>query len=558
MKRFVQLIEELDHTTSTNRKIDFIVKYLSEVEDNSAIWAIFFLIGKRVKRGISSRLLVKIAYRSLDIPKWLFNESITAVGDTSEAISLLLDLELTETVKEYLFHEWIEKRIIPLQKMDEEKQKRVIKKWWDQCTREEIFVLNKLITGGFYSRIGVSKGIVLRALEKISEIPKNKLQYRLMGNWQPTTDFYRNTLISTDTTDVDLSQPYPFFLASPLHESLETLGLVNDWVFEHKWDGIRAQIIKRKGKIFIWSRGEEIITESFPEIIKEIQKVKEDFIIDGELLAYHKNEPLAFSVLQRRIGRIGKNISKKILDEAPVRLMAYDLLELDGKDIRENPLEIRRKLLENLLNENKTRIIYSKGLSANSWEEVKQLRKESREAYAEGLVIKRLISTYQIGRKRGDWWKFKVDPLSLDVVMIYVQAGSGKRANFFTDYTFAVWSSDKKELLPIGKSYKGLTDDEIKELDNWIRKNTNEKFGPVRSVKPEQIFELGFDNVLENKRVKSGISLRFSRILRWRKDKILREINTIDDARELLKYTGKTEINSKGKGKSRSLNSFLR
>ncbi|MFW9929858.1 MAG: ATP-dependent DNA ligase [Candidatus Thorarchaeota archaeon] len=540
MKRFIQLIDDMDNTTSTNRKIDILTEYLSEIDDESAIWAIFFLLGKRIKRGISSRLLVEIAYKSLDLPKWLFNESITAVGDTSEAISLLLDLDSPDEKKDHTLSYWIEKRIIPLQKMVEVDQKRLIRKWWNECNRQEIFVLNKLITGGFYGRIGVSKGIVLRALEKITEIPKNTLQYRLMGNWEPTKEFYRNILISMDTTDADLSQPYPFFLASPLQDSLDSLGKVDEWIFEHKWDGIRAQLIKRKEKVFIWSRGEEIVTGSFPEVKIELKKLPDGIVIDGELLAYYNNEPLSFSVLQKRIGRIGKNITKKILEEAPVRLMAYDLLEFEGIDIRDKPLEERRKMLESLLNTLDTAILFSKGLFASSWEEVEMLRTQAREAQAEGLVIKRLNSTYQAGRKRGDWWKYKVDPLSLDVVMLYVQAGSGKRANYFTDYTFAVWSSDKKELLPIGKSYKGLTDEEIKELDNWIRKNTYEKFGPVRTVKPEQIFELGFDSVIENKRVKSGITLRFSRILRWRKDKTIADINTIDDAKELLKYMGKT------------------
>jgi DNA ligase-1 len=377
-----------------------------------------------------------------------------------------------------------------------------------------------------------------------------------MGNWEPTINFY-DSLISTDTTDADLSQPYPFFLASPLLDSLESLGNLKDWIFEHKWDGIRSQTIVRNKKIFIWSRGEEIVTESFPEIVVDLQKLPNGTVIDGELLAYHNNEPLAFSVLQRRIGRIGKNISKKILSEAPVRLMAYDLLEFEGKDIRETPISERRRLLVNLLKNIKTNILFSKELEAKTWDEVQILRENARKFQAEGLVIKRKDSSYQSGRKRGDWWKFKVDPLSLDVVMVYVQAGSGKRANFFTDYTFAVWSSDKSELIPIGKSYRGLTDDEIKELDAWIRKNTNEKFGPVRSVKPEQIFELGFDNVLENKRVKAGISVRFPRIIKWRRDKTIEEINTIDDAKELLKFTGKTEIKLKGKTKTKSLNSFL-
>lgn len=555
MRRFIQLIDEMADTTKTNTKVNRLVKYFSEVDEGSAIWAIFFLFGKKIKRGVPYKLLTEITLELLDLPDWLVYESFTAVGDRSEAISLLLDLNESVSEMNYTLQFWVEKRLLPLHKMPEEKQKDVIKQWWNECDRKEVFVINKLISGGFYGRIGVSKGIVIKALEKFSEVPASTLQYRLMGKWDPKRDFFKS-LLSTDTTDADLSQPYPFFLASPLEEDLDTLGEVQEWTFEHKWDGIRSETIVRKNKVFIWSRGEEIVTESFPEIVTELKKLPDGIVIDGELLAYHNNEPLAFSVLQRRIGRIGKNISKKILQNAPVKLMAYDLLEYEGKDIRNKTLEERRNLLQKVLNSSDSGILFSKDLDAESWEDVAKFRENARNYQAEGLVIKRKSSTYQAGRKRGDWWKFKVDPLSLDVVMVYAQAGSGKRANYFTDYTFAVWSTDKKELIPIGKSYRGLTDDEIKTLDAWIRKNTQEKFGPVRTVKPEQIFELGFDNVLENKRVKAGISVRFPRIIKWRTDKKLEDINTIDDAKELLKFTGKTEIKRKNKPKTKSLDSF--
>ena len=556
MKHFIQLIEDMADTTKTNTKVTRLVKYFSEVDKGSAIWAIFFLYGKKIKRGVSYSLLTEIALEVLDLPDWLVYESITAVGDRSEALSLLLNIDETESEMEYSLQYWVEKRLLPLQKKTAEQQKKMIQEWWSECTRKEIFVINKLISGGFYGRIGVSKGIVLKALEKFTGVSTNTLQYRLMGSWDPTIQFYES-LISTDTTDADLSQPYPFFLASPLQEPLEALGDVNDWSFEYKWDGIRSETIIRKNKVFIWSRGEDIVTDSFPEVITELKKLPNGIVIDGEILAYHGGVPLAFSVLQRRIGRIGKNISKKILVEAPVKLMAYDLLEYEGKDLREKPLEERRALLEKIIKENKSGLLFSTDLKAENWKEVELLRDRSREKQAEGLMLKRKNSPYQSGRKRGDWWKYKVEPLSLDVVMVYAQAGSGKRANFFTDYTFAVWSSDKTELIPIGKSYRGLTDEEIKKLDAWIRKNTKEKFGPVRTVNPEQIFELGFDNVLENKRVKAGISVRFPRIIKWRTDKKLKDINTIDDAKDLLKYTGKTEVKIKGKKKSKSLDSFF-
>ena len=556
MRRFIKLIEEMADTTKTNTKVDRLVKYFSEVDKGSAIWTIFFLFGKKIKRGVSYNLLTEITLELLDLPSWLVLESITAVGDRSEAISLLLDLGESESNISHTLQFWVEKRLLPLQKMPKEQQKMVIKEWWSECNRKEVFVINKLISGGFYGRIGVSKGIVVKALEMFSSIPANTIQYRLMGNWEPTIDFY-DSLISADTTDADLSQPYPFFLASPLQEDLKTLGDVNDWILEYKWDGIRSETIIRKNKIFIWSRGEDIVTDSFPEVVAELKKLPNGIVIDGELLAYHNGEPLAFSVLQRRIGRIGNNISKKILSEAPVKLMAYDLLEYEGNDLRDISLENRRTILEKIIKENTSDILFSKSLLATTWEEVTVLRNKSRKARSEGIMLKRKSSHYQSGRKRGDWWKYKVDPLSLDVVMVYAQAGSGKRANFFTDYTFAVWSSGKTELIPIGKSYRGLTDDEIKRLDAWIRKNTKEKFGPVRTVNPEQIFELGFDNVLENKRVKAGISVRFPRVIKWRTDKKIEDINTIDDAKELLKYTGKTEVKIKGKSKPKSLDSFF-
>jgi DNA ligase-1 len=390
------------------------------------------------------------------------------------------------------------------------------------------FVWNKLITGGF--RVGVSQKLVTRALSQFSGIEEAAIAHRLMGEWTPTPDTYRQ-MLSADTADTDISRPYPFYLAYPLDQAIEKLGAVAQWHAEWKWDGIRAQVIKRADRLFIWSRGEELVTEKYPEIKAAGLKLPDGTVIDGEILPWKEDQPLHFSQLQRRIGR--KNISRKIMETVPVVLMAYDLLERNSEDVRQQELGWRyENLVELIARVSDSRLICSPKVEGTRWDTLALAKSKARRLGVEGLMLKRLSSNYGVGRKRGDWWKWKVDPLTVDAVLIYAQSGHGRRSGLYTDYTFGIWDQDK--LVPFAKAYSGLTDEEIRQVDRFIRAHTVERFGPVRAVKPELVFEIAFEDVRESSRHKSGVAVRFPRILRWRTDKKTDEADSIETVRSLL------------------------
>lgn len=526
MKAFAALYETLDRTTSINDKVAAMASYFRQSSPEDAAWALFFLSGRRLKRFISSRLLTGWFLEDANISEWLFKECYVAVGDTAETIALLNDgLGLqaihAHSAEDASLSEWMERKIRSLEKTSEEEQKQAVTQWWRSLPLNEIFIVNKLLTGAF--RVGVSQKLLVRALAEVSGLDPSVITHRLMGHWEPTALFYQE-LMTTEYAESDISRPYPFFLAYPLEQEPDSLGPVSDWQIEWKWDGIRAQIIHRNGHVFIWSRGEELLAGRFPELEMVAQRLPDGTVLDGEILCHSGDAPLPFSILQTRIGR--KTVGKKLLTEAPAAFIAYDILEYNERDVRQEPLLERRKLLEDVLGPVGFPLLVSEPVTISSWEEASNLRQESRTRQVEGFVLKRLNSTYQTGRKKGDWWKWKIDPYSVDAVLIYAQAGTGRRANLYTDYTFAVWDED--QLVPIAKAYSGLSNTEIDRLDRWIRANTREKFGPVRSVVPHHVFELAFEGIAESKRHKSGVAVRFPRILRWREDKPMQEADTLD------------------------------
>lgn len=570
MKTFADLYEALDGTMSTNGKIDAMAAYFHAASPADAAWAVFFLSGQRMKRLISSRMLAIWFREAAAIPDWLFQECYVSVGDTAETISLLNDtlreseahrlrnaprshtqLELSGGVLTALPAErgiadealsvWMDQKIKALEKMDEPTRRDTIVGWWRVLDRHQTFIVNKLLSGAF--RVGVSQRLLLRALATVSGVDAPVLAHRLMGHWEPTGAAYEALIAPQDahaeSTGADISRPYPFFLAYPLEQGVESLGKLEDWLLEWKWDGIRAQCLVRQGQVFFWSRGEELLAGRFPELEEAAARLPDGTVLDGEILAFSNTMPLPFAVLQTRIGR--KKITQAVIEAAPVVFMAYDLLEWEGRDIRNLPLRDRKALLNNLLQPSETEaaggsdsslLIPSAPIDVANWEAAETLREESRQRLVEGYVIKRLDSTYQSGRKKGDWWKWKIDPLTIDAVLLYAQAGTGRRANLFTDYTFAVWDGDN--LVPVAKAYSGLSNEEIETLDRWIRANTKEKFGPVRSVKATHVFELAFEGIAESKRHKSGVALRFPRILRWRHDKPMEEADTLDTLKALI------------------------
>jgi DNA ligase-1 len=528
MRLFSQLYAELDQTTKTNAKVAAMVDYFEKAPAEDAAWAVFFLTGQRLKRLISGKVLRDWAQRAAGVPDWLMADAHAAVGDSAETVSLLLDQGLVEPIgAAESLHRWMEEKILPLRGQPAEAQERLVVEWWGRLPRPELFLLNKLLTGGF--RVGVSKLLVVRALAAVADLPRPAISHRLMGQWSPTAEWYRR-LVDPDTADEDRSRPYPFFLASPLEQEAEALGSLDEWLAEWKWDGVRGQLIRRGGESYLWTRGEELVTDRYPEIQATAARLPDGVVLDGEILAWNEDGVMPFAVLQKRIGR--DKLGPKILKEAPVGFLAYDLLEEAGEDRRASPLIERRRRLEAIVREVGPPLMASTLLEAESWSELAKVREESRARRVEGLMLKRKSSPYRVGRTRGDWWKWKIDPLSVDAVLIYAQAGSGRRANLFTDYTFAVWRDD--ELVPIAKAYSGLSDQEIQTLDRWIRRHTVERFGPVRQVEPRHVFELAFEGINASTRHKSGVALRFPRIARWRADKRPADADRLEQVQALL------------------------
>jgi DNA ligase-1 len=527
LQNFTDLYTALDETTKTNAKIDAMVRYFERADPADAAWAVYFLSGRRPKRLLGATNLREWAREMAAIPDWLFGECYDAVGDSAETIALLLPTPVVESDRP--LHIWAEEYLLPLGEMDVDTQRTALQSVWSALNGRQRYVWNKLITGAF--RVGVSQRLLVRALAQVSGIKEAVVAHRLMGTWEPTPEFY-TALLSPDTDDADISRPYPFFLAYPLEDpAFLDDNDVNEWQVEWKWDGIRAQLIRRDGETFLWSRGEDLITGRFPSLHEAGARLPDGTVIDGEILPWKEGHVLPFAQLQRRIGR--KHLTKRLLEEVPVILLAYDLLEWQGEDVRLKPLTWRRQTLSTLLDEiGDEQLRLSELIECVTWDDYTNMRLSSRDQGVEGLMLKRKNSFYGVGRRRGDWWKWKVDPYTIDAVLIYAQRGSGRRASLYTDYTFAVWDNDT--LVPFAKAYSGLTDEEMRQVDRFVRQNTREKFGPVRSVKPELVFELAFENIQRSNRHKSGIAVRFPRILRWRHDKKPADADTLAMIKAML------------------------
>ncbi|MDF2438827.1 MAG: ATP-dependent ligase [Bacteroidota bacterium] len=529
MKKFAELYTAIDETTKTNAKVDALVHYFSEADEKDAIWCVALLIGKKPKRTIKTAELKSWCMELAGIEEWLFEESYHVVGDLAETITLALPP--SKERKDFSLHGTMDK-IMSLDKVSEEEKREYVQTTWNLLSTPERFVFNKLTTGSF--RIGVSQQLVIKALAKQFHLDENIVSHRLTGKWDPVNVTLKGLLFSDNKND-DHSKPYPFYLAYQLEVPAEELGDLNEWQVERKYDGIRGQIIIRDKQLFVWSRGEELITEKFPEFNSLLNSLPDGTVIDGEILPMKDGKPLPFHVMQTRTSR--KNLSKKILEDAPLMMMCYDLLELEYNDLRNESMNMRRTKLENLLSEAYAKmkdlpLVISPVLECKDWDEVKSERLKARECLCEGLMLKRKDSVYEVGRRKGNWWKWKVDALTVDGVLIYAQKGHGRRANLYTDYTFAIW--DGEQLVPFTKAYSGLTDKELLQVDNWIKKNTIDKFGPVRSVKAELVFEIAFEGIQPSPRHKSGIALRFPRIARWRTDKSPNEANTKNDLLQLI------------------------
>jgi DNA ligase 1 len=548
---FVQLVERLDRSRGTGERVEALVQYFGGAEPADAAWALQVLLGKQRRRLITGRRLRQICLEDSPLPQWLFDDCYAQVGDSAETIALLWPQRHPASAENRPLHVWMEELLPAAAALDPEPQALRVRELWSGLDPGALLVVTKLLTGGF--RVGVAQGLVIRALARLGDLEVPLLAHRLMGGFQPSAAAYQQLIAAAGAEEAVPSRPYPFFLASPLPPAeggaAPLAGAATAWLCEWKWDGIRGQLIRRGGESFLWSRGEELINSAFPELTAAAAALGDGTVLDGELIVWPEGagQPAPFAQLQRRLGR--KAPDRRLLAECPVVFLAYDLLEQGGDDRRPWPLSQRRAALESLIQglpqaappPAAGRLRLSPLLPLQAWEQLEERRGQARTAGAEGLMLKAAHSPYLAGRRRGHWWKHKLDPHHLDAVLLYAQAGSGRRANLFTDYTFGLWNrppsapgSDPPRLVSFAKAYSGLDDGEISELDRWIRSHTTERFGPVRAVQPLQVFELAFEGLQRSSRHRSGIAVRFPRIARWRRDKPASEADTLVSALALL------------------------
>jgi DNA ligase-1 len=549
MKAFAALYRELDATTSSLAKQAALQRYLQDAVPADAAWAVYFLAGGKPRQLVPTKLLRLLAQESAGLPEWLFDESYEAVGDLAETISLLLPPPTEQ--HELGLAAWVEQHLLPLRalgKTNPDALPDTLRAQWRRLAPEERLVYFKLMTGSF--RVGVSRLQVTQALAAVAGVDAKRVAQRLMGythiSGQPTATDYAGLVAAESSGELNQKtsgQPYPFFLAHPFNIGVDQfdalLGPPADWLVEWKWDGIRAQLVKRAGQVWLWSRGEELVTERFPELAAMGEALPDGTVLDGEIAVWREDKVRPFAELQKRIGR--KTLAPKLLRDIPVVLLAYDLLEWQGRDLRTTPQAERRALMDDLVTQlQHPQLIASPMLTGDSWQDLARQREAAREMGVEGMMLKQRQAAYGVGRTKdvGTWWKWKIDPLSIDAVLIYAQRGHGRRASLYSDYTFAVWDAAPgapgRKLVPFAKAYSGLTDEEMGRVDAVIRKTTVESFGPVRSVKPTLVFELGFEGIARSSRHKSGIAVRFPRMLRWREDKPVEEADTLETLAALL------------------------
>jgi len=531
LRDFSHFVQLLDTTTSTNKKVLYLREYFDSATDKDKITAIALLSGRRPKRSVPTAMLRKWAAEESGIPDWLFEESYHVVGDLAETIALVLPPG-KDTSDRKLF-DWLI-QLKELSTADDDQKKDFVTSAWKKLDKGGRFVFNKLITGGF--RIGISQKLMVRALSAHTGIEENELAHRLMGKWSPFDTGFKELIYAEDEA-AKRSRPYPFYLAYPLEDEKDASGPAQDWSAEFKWDGIRSQVIVRAGELYIWSRGEELVTHSYPDLAFFADILPDGTAIDGELVAWEDCRPLPFNRLQKRLNR--KTTSAALIRKVPVAIVAYDLVEWEGRDIRDRSFQERRALLKNLCEKSgHPQLIFSKEIEWEKWGELDDLRRNARKYNSEGIMLKKRDSVYKSGRRRGEWWKWKTDPMLADGVLLYAMRGKGRRTNLFTDYTFAAW--DGELLVPFAKAYSGLTDDEFRSVTSFVRRNTIERHGPVHAVKPKLVFEIAFEDIAPSSRHKSGLALRFPRMKRWRKDKPPEEATTLEELKALLKIRQKT------------------
>ena len=551
MKAFTALYWRLDRTTRTSEKEAVLVDYFRAVPPADGAIAVHLLSGGRQSRAVPLALLRGWAAEAAGIPDWLIDECYAQVGDLAETLALVLpdtvaaigadsatNLGLASCVRDSV------DRL--RQQPDTIGKRRIIEGVWNTLAPTERIVWHKLLTGGL--RVGVSRTLVARALAEVAGVDTATMLERLVAAKLDSADDYLH-LLHPDVA-AGSRRPYPFFLASAIEHPADTLGPPGDWQVEWKWDGMRAQVVRRGGEVALWTRGEELVGERFPEIVDAAAELPDGTVLDGELLVVQGGRQQGFTTLSRRMNRTCP--TRRQIAELPCAFLAYDLLESDGVDRRQEPLATRRRRLDRLAAAagwptfepraaddplpssapTVARLLLSPQLPAPDWQAVSDARAEARKRGVEGVMIKRRDGAYGTGRTRGEWWKWKVDPLEIDAVLLAAVAGHGRRAGLHTDYTFGVW--DGGRLVKIANAYAGLTDVELTEIDRIIRATTTEKKGAWRGVTPTLVMQLAFEGVAESTRHGSGVAVRFPRIARWRKEKSPADAGTLADLRALI------------------------
>lgn len=534
MRAFTELYDAIDATTATGEKLAAMAEYFRQASPSDAAIAAYFLSGQRVLRSVPTRLLYELTLETTGLPGWLVDASYASVGDFSETIALLLPDPGTGT--DASLAEIYETSIVPLATSDDAGRRAIILDAWKEMDARQRYVYQKLIRGGL--RVGVQKKMVVRAIAMAHELEPAIVAARVSGRMDPTAEWYER-VTSADAGE-DIARPLPFYLAHQLDDPPgEVLGDRGEWLAEWKYDGIRAQLIvphtPRHNPPMLWSRGEEDVGEQFPEILAAARSLPGGTVLDGEILGWEDGGPAPFAFLQTRLNRKAKTAGQlPLFDERRIVLRAFDVLRFEGKDVRGSTLRERRNILAYLDLPAPT-IAATMPVDEPTWEGLARLRETSRERRVEGLMLKHWAGTYNIGRTKPEggtgWWKWKIGPMTLDAVLVLAQHGSGRRAGLYTDYTFALWHEG--ELVNFAKAYSGLTNEEIERVDHWIRRNTVRRAGPVREVRPELVFELGFEGVQESTRHKSGLAVRFPRILKWRTDKKAAEADELEALRRL-------------------------